>query len=378
MERAPLVSVVIPAFNAQSTIARTLQSVSKQTHEHLEILVVDDGSTDATPEIARELSLSDARIRVLRQANGGVARARNYGIQQARAAYVAPVDADDLWHPTKIAKQVAVMLRADPATAFVYCASRIIDEEDRIVGQPPSYRFSGWVLHRHVVVNFVGNGSALLMRRAAVLECGGYDASLRDRGLQGAEDSLLQLQLASRYRVEVVPEYLVGYRRTKGAMSENVERMALSYITARRQVQRECEHVPEWAFAWGVAPYVASCALRAARRGKITGSARLLAEGLRHDVVGTVDQVVTTVTDKMRALQSRLPIYRRVAHRLPHSLPGRPYFFDVRPTEAMLLAPGWLLRRRLRVIERYDAAELPGPARAGASRRCPESVSDAP
>lgn len=377
MERAPLVTVVIPAFNAEATVARTLQSVLAQTFEHLEVLVVDDGSTDSTPQIVRDLARGDARIRVLRQENGGVARARNLGIRSARGAYVAPVDADDLWHPTKIEKQMAVLLAADPATAFVYCASRIIDEEDRIVGQPPSYRFRGWVLHRHVVVNFVGNGSALLMRRAAVLECGGYDASLRDRGLQGAEDSLLQLQLATRYRVEVVPEYLVGYRRTAGAMSENVERMARSYITARAQVRGQCEHVPGWAFAWGVAPYVASCGLRAARRGQFAASIRLLAEGLRLDAVGTVDQVVSTLADKAWSLQYRLPAAWRVPSRAPHSLPGRPHFFDVQPTEAMLLQPGRLLRRRLQVIESYDR-RAPRGGQPGESRRRLESVSSGP
>src|SRR5262245_57856494 len=101
-DRRPVVSVVVPAFNAGATLDQTLRSVRAQTYTHLEVIVVDDGSKDATAEIALAHAKSDARIRLVRQANGGVASARNAGIREARAALVAPIDADDLWAPTKI------------------------------------------------------------------------------------------------------------------------------------------------------------------------------------------------------------------------------------------------------------------------------------
>jgi hypothetical protein len=327
----------------------------------LEILVVDDGSRDGTRDLAEQFARRDPRIRVLSQANGGVARARNLGITEAKAEYVAPVDADDLWHATKIEKQLAVMRASPASTAFVYCSFRVIDEDDRVIGQAPAYRLRGRVINRHVLVNFVGNGSALFMRRSAVLACGGYDTSLRDQGLQGAEDFLLQLQLASRYPVDVVPEYLVGYRRTQGAMSENVERMALSYITAHKKVQAQCGYVPRWAFGCGAAPYMAGCALRAARRGQVLQSLKLLLRGMRMDVAGTVDQVATMVWDKtpsLDALARGLPI---VATRRgpPARRPEPPLFFDLRPTDSMVLEPGWLLERRLKRLEPYDAGWHP-------------------
>src|SRR4051794_3877496 len=104
-----LVTVVVPAHNAAATLRQTLASIAAQTYRDLEIVVVDDGSTDDTSAIAAEFAHLDRRVRLVSQANAGVAAARNKGIALARGEYVAPVDADDLWEPTKIEKQVGVM-----------------------------------------------------------------------------------------------------------------------------------------------------------------------------------------------------------------------------------------------------------------------------
>src|SRR5689334_6839377 len=115
-----VVGVVIPAYNAAATLDETLCSVRAQTYLTLEIIVVDDGSRDATPEIALRHAAGDRRVRLIRQANAGVAAARNRGIEETRADLVAPIDADDLWAPTKIARQMEVLRRASPETALVY------------------------------------------------------------------------------------------------------------------------------------------------------------------------------------------------------------------------------------------------------------------
>jgi glycosyltransferase involved in cell wall biosynthesis len=358
----PLVSVVVPAFNAVETLARTLESIMAQTYRHLEILVVDDGSKDGTCELAEKFAQRDARIRVLTKMNGGVASARNLGILEAKGEYVAPVDADDLWHPTKIEKQLRVMLASGPGTGFVYCCYRTIDEDDRVKGDAPVYQVRGRVLNRHVLVNFVGNGSALLMRRAAALECGGYDTSLREQGLQGAEDFLLQLQLASRYHVEVVPEYLVGYRRSRNAMSEDVERMALSYIMAHKKLQAQCDHVPEWSFRWGAAPYMAGCALRAARRGRILGSLKLLFLGVRLDATGALDQVVSMLWERTPSFGQLPLLFGKQPARPQGELNGRLGFFDYEPTYRLGGELPWLLERRLKHLESYDLAGAPNAA----------------
>src|SRR5579883_3127014 len=105
----PLISVVIPAYNAARTIGATLRSVIDQTYPNIEIIVVDDGSTDGTAAIVRSVLAGEPRLRFVAQGNAGVAAARNAGAALARGDFIAPVDADDLWHPTKLAKQMELM-----------------------------------------------------------------------------------------------------------------------------------------------------------------------------------------------------------------------------------------------------------------------------
>jgi glycosyltransferase involved in cell wall biosynthesis len=118
----PLVSVIIPAYNASVTIERTLRSVLAQTHGHLEIIVVDDGSIDDTAAIVERISREDPRIILLQQPNQGVATARNVSIDHARGEFIAPLDADDIWHPSKIEKQIAVIKggRSDRARLLLF------------------------------------------------------------------------------------------------------------------------------------------------------------------------------------------------------------------------------------------------------------------
>src|SRR5260370_12794376 len=119
MSEPDLVTVIIPAFNAARTIDETLRSVRSQTHRRLEILVVDDGSVDATAQIVRSHAAEDRRIRLIQQPNSGVAAARNRAIAEATSDYVAPIDADDLWQPDKIEKQLTRLHPHDEPAALV-------------------------------------------------------------------------------------------------------------------------------------------------------------------------------------------------------------------------------------------------------------------
>lgn len=230
MSGSELVSVVVPAYKAQATLAATLASIRAQSHRNLEVIVVDDGSPDGTAALARAEAEADPRIRLLSVENGGVARARNLGVAASRGDFVAPVDADDLWHPDKIRLQLEVMRAGGPQMGFVYTLYRRIDPEDRILSDGPAWDFSGRVYLRALLLNFVGNGSSLMIRRAAFDDVGGYEPELRRQRAQGAEDYLIQLLLARSWTVGCVPQYLTGYRQTPGAMSGDFAQMERSHV----------------------------------------------------------------------------------------------------------------------------------------------------
>jgi glycosyltransferase involved in cell wall biosynthesis len=241
-----LVSVVIPAYNAAETVDETLRSVRAQTHSALEILVVDDGSTDSTPAIIERHCAADARVRLIRQANGGVARARNRAIAEAAAELLAMVDADDLWAPTKIEAQLAALRRAGPDTVLVYTWYAQIDSRSRITSLAYRPVEEGRVLRRMLRGNLVGNASAPLIRRDAVLAVGGYDPRLRDLNAEGCEDVLLYFRLAERGGFALVPEHLTGYRQTTTNMSSDAARMIRSWeLVVAEMRSRYPEHAED-------------------------------------------------------------------------------------------------------------------------------------
>ena len=129
-----LVSVIIPAFNAAEYIRQTLHSVLAQTYQSLEVIVVDDGSEDDTDAIVEEFVKKDARVQLVKQCNAGVGAARNTGIRMARGEYIAPLDADDIWFPEKLEKQVACMERYGEETGLVYCWSIRVDKDGEFEG----------------------------------------------------------------------------------------------------------------------------------------------------------------------------------------------------------------------------------------------------
>ena len=223
-----LVSVVIPLHNAAWTIGATLASVRAQTHSALEIIVVDDGSTDSSAAVVAAHAADDRRIRLFRQANAGVAAARNRGAAEARADYLAFVDADDLWAPNKIALQLRALHAGGPRAGLVYTWFAVIDAHGRVISTQHRPMAEGQMLRDLCRRNQIGNGSSSLMRRAAFDAVGGYDTSLRARNAQGCEDLLIYLRIAERFEFRVVPRHLTGYRKTPGNMSSDTLQMLRS------------------------------------------------------------------------------------------------------------------------------------------------------
>lgn len=223
------VGVVIPAYNAAATIDETLFSVRAQTWRDLDIVVVDDGSNDDTSTLVRNHMREDRRVRLVQSTNGGVARARNTGIEEVKADLIACVDADDLWHSRKVELQLDAFEQAKGKPGLVYCWFVVIDELNRIIRYGNRDKARGNVLRRMCLGNLIGSGSSALFTRSAVEGVGGFDPGLRDQGAQGCEDLKLYFALAESHDFAVVPQYLVGYRATPASMSSDGDRMLRSY-----------------------------------------------------------------------------------------------------------------------------------------------------
>jgi glycosyltransferase involved in cell wall biosynthesis len=231
------VSVVIPAFNAERTLLDAIESALAQTHEHLEVIVVDDGSRDRTAAIASSAAARDARVRLVRQPNRGVAAARNAGLELARGDFVAPLDADDRWHPEKLALQLDGFESGGPRIGLVYCWSTIVADDGERIGSSPAFRIEGSVLPALVCSNLLGNASVPLIRRACLEAVGGFDVEFHRMAAQGCEDWDLAIRIAARYAFGVVPQPLVFYRRSAGTMSSDSSAMGRSYHLLLRKLR---------------------------------------------------------------------------------------------------------------------------------------------
>jgi glycosyltransferase involved in cell wall biosynthesis len=239
----PLVSVIVPAFNSAWCVERTLKSIAGQTYPNLEVIVVNDGSTDATASIVRSCIAGDPRFRMVDQENRGLVGARNRGIEESRGDYIAPVDADDLWHPHYVASQMAALEKAGPNTPFVFCYSYWIDENDNVhpasaPARPPRADFIGLLRE-----NAVGNGSCAIFRREKLVEAGGYDPTLKQRGALGGEDWKLSLLLTSRHPAAVNPQFLAGYRRTGRSLSADPTNQTKSLLLVLSDIRKQCPPV---------------------------------------------------------------------------------------------------------------------------------------
>jgi glycosyltransferase involved in cell wall biosynthesis len=239
----PTVSVVVPVFNAERWIERTLSSAIAQTYRNIEIIVVDDGSVDQSAAIAETVASRDERIRLFRRSQSGLSATRNFGIAQARGSLIAPLDADDLWHPEKIARQVAAMRTASPEVSLIYCWAVEIDENDLII--PPIRQrstFHGKVLTELVAAaGFIDSSSNPLFRRSYLDAVGGYDLTLNR---VPAEDFRLYLALAEISEFAVVPSHLVGYRRVINSMSRSVAEMERGLDVSFRRIMERWPDMP--------------------------------------------------------------------------------------------------------------------------------------
>lgn len=220
-----LVSVIIPTRNRRRLLELAVASVLGQAWARLEVIVVDDASTDDTATFLSDLAGRDHRVRGIRlDAAGGGAAARNAGILAARGAYVAFLDDDDVWLPEKLARQVAA-LQATPEAVAVSCSFYI---ESASAAPVVKTLHAPADAQEIICSNHLGGASMCLARRRVLLDIGGFDAALRS-----SQDWDLWIRLHDAGRLLVCPEPLVRYLPHDGA---RISTNHIAVYTGRRRV----------------------------------------------------------------------------------------------------------------------------------------------
>jgi glycosyltransferase involved in cell wall biosynthesis len=211
-EATPLVSVVIPTYNQASYLGEAIESVLTQTYQRIELIVVDDGSTDGTPEVIAGYA---GRMTAIRQENHGAAHALNVGLQAARGDFICWLSSDDAYLPDKIERQVATLV-GDPAAGLCCTGWETIDGEGRLLKRYPSLE---WVHPDPVVAIFWRNpinGTTVMIPRLVFDELGGFDETL-----PADVDGDMWLRIAEHRPIVTIPEILARYRIHAGAQSRD-------------------------------------------------------------------------------------------------------------------------------------------------------------
>jgi len=211
----PAVSVIIPTFNRASYIRDTINSVLGQTCSDYEIIVVDDGSTDDTLAALKSW-IDNSTIRYAYQDNQGVSTARNYGVRLAKGRYIAFLDSDDLFLPTKLEKQISY-LDAHPDEAFVQSWYAKFDDAGNELGYRDTSKISGKVYPGILLDWSVLLALPSVMVRAEILEdVGGFD-----KNIHWGEDLDLWRRITRKFQIGVIPEVLCKIRVHPGNVSGN-------------------------------------------------------------------------------------------------------------------------------------------------------------
>jgi len=243
-----LVSVITPTFNRAKYVSEAISSVLEQTFSDLELIIVDDGSTDNT-RLEVQPFLADERVRYFYQENQGQSQARNFALGQARGNHIAFLDSDDLWCPGKLEQQLAIFER-EPGIDIVHGDEALIDEKGAVTSFKNMKRYSGNITRFLLADNSVSITSALVKRRCFD-EMGGFDTSI---GV--ADDYELWLRFSSRYRFHYEPGIVASYRvMTDQISSDKRRRFAANELIINRFLQQYGGALAPDDRRWGLARF---------------------------------------------------------------------------------------------------------------------------
>jgi len=210
----PLISVIIPAFNADKYIDETIDSVINQSYQNIEVIVINDGSTDNTLEVLEKFH---DKITVLTTENRGVSHARNYGVNRSKGSVLAFVDSDDIWLSDKLERQVNDLKKLN----WSHCDSFYFGEHESgtVKRSDLSTMCHGAVFEPLLKENFITT-STVLIKKETFIENGGFD-----EGLEALEDWKLWLAVARKNDLAYVAEPLTRYRVYSGSTSRRARKM---------------------------------------------------------------------------------------------------------------------------------------------------------
>jgi glycosyltransferase involved in cell wall biosynthesis len=274
------ISVIIPVCNGEKTIKATIESVLNQIFFNLEIIVINDGSTDSTLKIVK--SISDSRLQIFSYPNAGPSASRNRGIAQASGEYISFIDADDLWTNEKLESQWTA-LQNHKTAALAYSWTDFIDAEGKFVKSGRRIKATGDAYSKLLVCNFLENGSNPLIRTEAIKAVGDFDESL-----WAAEDWDMWLRLSACYEFVAVPKVQILYRVSANSLSTNLLKMETDSLQVierafTHQKAKSLQHLKQQSLAL-IYKYIAFKAIEARPEAqKRRESARFFWNWLKYD-----------------------------------------------------------------------------------------------
>jgi glycosyltransferase involved in cell wall biosynthesis len=315
-----LVSVILPLYKSEAFIAATLGSVLAQTYRHLELVVVDDGSPDNSAQICRDIG--DERIRIFSRPNTGACRSRNFGIGQARGDFIAFIDHDDLWLPTKLEKHVEHLARS-PKVGVSYGPSEFMDQNGHPLGLYQTPKLTGIDARTVLCRNPIGNGSAPLIRREVFEETkftverdGRPEVMYFDDQSIGWEDVELWFRMiyTTQWEFEGIPECLTLYRLVPGGISGVAKRKQKAMEQGLARARRYADSFLQEHEAAAIAYHLRYLARRLVQSHDRRGAVSFIHRALR-----TYPGLITE--DPLRTLATLVAAYAQFA--LPPALFGR-------------------------------------------------------
>lgn len=215
-----LISCIITTYNRKNTIKRAIDSVLNQTYSNIELIVVDDASTDGTFEYVAELYGDDDRITyIINEENTGVSEARNIAVKSARGSWIAFQDSDDEWLPEKLEKQVALIDDSDEEIGLIYCKWKVLFQDGRELEWPASH-IPDWFKSGHIFFPLLHSTlvstQTLLIRKDVFQSVGGFDSTFK-----AAVDWELCTRIAEKYKLILCDEVLVNVYESIASVSKN-------------------------------------------------------------------------------------------------------------------------------------------------------------